>query len=102
MIRTAYLGLFDPDKIAEYERLHNNLPDVILHNLRGSGVTDLWIYRLDTTAVMIIERDENIKPGPDFDYDAEDAWQAATGSCFVQRWRVMPMIFDLPIIKDGG
>ena len=96
MIRTMFVGIFDPEKIAEYERLHNNLPVVILHNLRESGVTDLKIYRLGTTAVMMIDRDEHFKPAEDFDQVAEDAWQKATGACFVQRWREMAVIFELP------
>jgi L-rhamnose mutarotase len=102
MIRTMFVGVFDADKIAEYERLHNNLPAVILHNLRGSGVTDLKIYRLGTTAVMMIDRDEHFTPAGNYDQVAEDAWQKATGACFVQRWREMPMIFELPEIKDEG
>ena len=103
MKRTLYVGLLSPEGVVEYERLHDNLPLVILRNLREGGVTDLKIYRLGTTAVMIIYRDEKaIKPDRKFDQKAEDAWQKATGACFVQRWQEMPVIFDLPLLKDEG
>jgi L-rhamnose mutarotase len=100
MVRTVYLGVLSPEGIAEYERLHNNLPEVILRNLREGGVTDLKIYRLGNMAVMTIDRDESaIKPDRKFDREAEDTWQKATGDCFTQRWQAMPMIFDLPEMR---
>ena len=101
MKRSMFVGIMSPDGIAEYERLHNNLPEVILRNLREGGVTDLKIYRLGTTAVMTIDFDERaVKPGRKFDQVAEDAWQKATGACFVTRWQEMPVIFDLPELSE--
>ena len=100
MKRTVFVGVLSPDGIAEYERLHNNLPEVILRNLREGGVTDLKIYRVGSTAVMYIDYDENaVKPGRKFDREAEDAWQKATGACFTQRWQEIPVIFDLPQLR---
>jgi L-rhamnose mutarotase len=94
--RVMNIATLHPDMIAEYERLHNQIPPQIVKNLSESGYTELRIYRQGTTLLMYMEWDEAaVVSDRVFDAAAEEEWQQVTGACFEKRWEEVPEIFSL-------
>jgi L-rhamnose mutarotase len=92
------MGTLKADKIAEYERYHDDIPDVIVQNLHLSGVYDLKIYRYGKDVCLIYHQgEESPEKGEKYDQQAEDKWQAETGVCFESepKWVAAEEIFDL-------
>ncbi len=103
--RTMNIATLYPNKIEEYERLHNRIPSQIVKNLSEGGYTELRIYRQGTTLLMYMEWDEAaVVSDRIFDAAAEKEWQQVTGACFEKRWEEVPEIFSLtahtPIYED--
>lgn len=97
------LGELVPDRIDEYERLHDTIPDVIVRNLKLSGIHDLRIYRKGTDLCLVYAQGD---PSPDkeslYDREAEAQWQSETGACFASdpKWVRADEIFDLRTIAS--
>ncbi len=97
------LGRLFPDRIDEYEHLHDTIPDVIVRNLELSGIHDLRIYRKGTDLCLIYVQGD---PSPDkeslYDREAEAQWQSETGACFASdpKWLRADEIFDLRTVKS--
>ena len=90
----TYLATLKPEMIAEYERLHNEIPAANCENMRKAGILSLRIYRQGERLIMTVERDLSITPLPDsLDTAAEQTWQRLTGECFAQKWQEIPQIF---------
>jgi sialidase-1 len=90
----TYLARLKPEMIAEYERLHNEIPAANCENMRKSGILALRIFRMETTLIMTITRDLSIHPPPgSLDEQAETGWRLVTGPCFAESWQEFPEIF---------
>jgi len=96
MIETKiYLATLKPESIAEYERLHDEIPDTNRENMRKSGILSLRIYRQQTTLIMTVTRDLTVIPPPgSLDEAAEKNWRILTDPCFAQPWQEYPEIFN--------
>ena len=99
-IRTARLHR---DQIAEYRRLHDNIPDLIVKHLIEAGYTDVQIYLHDDVLVMLTEFDsKETVPDRSVDDAAERDWHSKTGACFSSEWQVANKIFDIrDTLKQG-
>lgn len=100
----------DPQKIAEYRRLHEagNIWKEIPEGLRQIGILDMEIYIFGNTLFMIIETT------PDFDWDKsfsqlatlprQAEWETMVGEFQIstpgarseEKWKLMERIFKLP------
>jgi sialidase-1 len=90
----TYLAKLKPEMIAEYERLHDEIPAANCENMRKSGILSLRIYRQDETLVMTVERDLSINPpAGSLDEQAEIHWRLVTGPCFASPWQEFREIF---------
>ena len=97
----------DPALIETYEAHHRAVWPEILASIRGSGITDMEIYRIGNRMFMIMETED------DFSFEAKAAadaanprvqeweelmWtyqQALPGAKPGEKWRLMERIFDM-------
>lgn len=83
------LDLVDsPEKIAEYQRLHQHIWPEVAGHLRQHGVVDMEIYRLGTRLFMIMEVDDG--------FNAERFSHAALNNPHIQRWEDLMWQFQRP------
>lgn len=85
----------DPNLIAEYKQLHENIWPEIKKSIKDSGIEVLDIYCTGNRLVMIIEADEN------FSFEKKDKADAANEK--VQEWETLMWKFQqaLPWAKPG-
>ena len=108
-LKRYYLALDlknEPDRIAEYERYHQEVWPEVLESIGLSGIHSMEIYRVENRLFMIIEASE------DFSFDEKEKldrnnkkvqdweklmWkyqQALPNSKSGEKWRLMKKIFD--------
>jgi L-rhamnose mutarotase len=78
----------DPLLISEYEEHHKKVWPEILESIRGSGITNMDIYRYDTRLFMIMETDET------FGFERKSAMDAANPK--VQEWERLMLKYQQP------
>lgn len=78
----------DPALILEYEEHHKKVWPEILESIRGSGITNMEIYRYDTRLFMIMETDET------FSFENKSAMDAANPK--VQEWETLMLKYQQP------
>jgi len=85
----------DPNLIAEYKQLHENIWSEIKKSIQDSGIEVLDIYCTGNRLVMIIEADEN------FSFEKKDKADAENEK--VQEWETLMWKFQqaLPWAKPG-
>lgn len=83
------LDLVDsPEKIAEYQRLHQQIwPEVTTH-LRQHGVVNMEIYRLGNRLFIVMEVNQH--------FDAVQFAEAAQRNPDIQRWEALMWQFQQP------
>lgn len=97
----------DPALIREYEAHHKKVWPEIIRSIRGSGITGMEIYRLNTALFMIVEAEDDFsfekKSGMDVANPRVQEWeelmwkyqQPFAGAAKDEKWRLMNKIFDL-------
>jgi L-rhamnose mutarotase len=85
----------DPALIEAYEAHHRAVWPEILSSIRGSGITDMEIYRIGNRMFMIMETED------DFSFEAKAAADAADPR--VQEWEALMWTYQqaLPLAKPG-
>ena len=85
----------DPALIEAYEAHHRAVWPEILASIRGSGITDLEIYRIGNRMFMIMETEDG------FSFEAKAAADAADPR--VQEWESLMWTYQqaLPLAKPG-
>ena len=78
----------DPALISEYEEHHKTVWPEILQSIRGSGISDMEIYRYETRLFMIMETDES------FSFERKEALDAANPK--VQEWETLMFDYQQP------
>ncbi|MGV3503628.1 MAG: L-rhamnose mutarotase [Adhaeribacter sp.] len=104
----------DPQLIAEYERIHRQIPAEIAASIRLAGISQMELYRFGTRLFMIMETDDGFsferKQAMDAANPRVQAWeqqmwgfqQALPGAAPGQKWVLMDQIFQLqPIARTG-
>jgi L-rhamnose mutarotase len=96
-----------PKLIAEYERYHQKIPDVIERSIKEAGVTNLEIYRIGTRLFMILEATDDFTFEKKAKMDANNpdvqAWETLMGrfqktlpqAKAGEKWLLMAKIFQL-------
>jgi L-rhamnose mutarotase len=74
--------------IREYEEHHKKVWPEILESIRGSGITNMEIYRYDTRLFMIMETDET------FTFKNKSTMDAANPN--VQKWETLMLKYQQP------
>ena len=97
----------DPELIRQYEEYHRKVWPEVIESIKGSGIIDLQIFRLDTRMCMVMEVDDGFsfekKGAADKANKKVQEWeelmwtfqQAVPGSGPGEKWRLMNKIFDL-------
>lgn len=98
----------NPEAIAEYRRIHDNIWPEIVKGIRSIGILDMEIYLTGNLAVMVMEMPDGI------DADAalarlatlprQEEWeeyvgmfqQCLPGDTSADKWKRMTKIFSLP------
>jgi L-rhamnose mutarotase len=85
----------DPALIEAYEAHHRAVWPEILASIRGSGITDMEIYRIGNRMFMIMETED------DFSFEVKAA--ADAGDPRVQEWEELMWSYQqaLPLAKPG-
>jgi L-rhamnose mutarotase len=85
----------DPELIAEYEALHQNIRPEIARSIAAAGIHNMQIYRTGNRMFMIIEAED------DFSFAQKAALDAANPQ--VQEWEEFTWQFQqaLPWAKPG-
>jgi L-rhamnose mutarotase len=85
----------DEALIAEYEARHQRVPPEILDSIRGSGITNMEIYRVGNRMFMIMETVD------DFSFESKAAADLANPK--VQEWEQLMWKFQasLPFANPG-
>lgn len=78
----------DPALISEYEAHHKTVWPEILESIKGSGITNMEIYRYGTRLFMIMETDDN------FSFERKAAMDAANPK--VQEWETLMLKYQRP------
>ncbi|QGQ94568.1 L-rhamnose mutarotase [Paenibacillus psychroresistens] len=92
-----------PDKIDEYERLHNEIPEMNIKHIREAGYAKLQIFRQGLQLMMYLEWDSTTEiPDRFVDEEVEAAWHRLTEPCFSRTWEEVPMIFSLDQPRING
>ncbi len=104
----------EPELIAEYERLHQNVWPEITESIRASGIENMEIYRFGNRLCMVMET------GDGFSFSAKAAadavnprvrewenlmWkfqQAVPGTAKGEKWVMMNKIFELENHEQNG
>ncbi len=96
-VKTMYrIARLKPERIAEYEKLHDEIPGIIERMLREAGYAQLRIFREGVVLFMVLEHDEALAvPDRLIDDAAEAEWQRVTGACFEQFWQAAAEIYTL-------
>ncbi|MBP1965334.1 L-rhamnose mutarotase [Paenibacillus aceris] len=82
--------------LQQYIKLHDEIADTIVTNLRTQGIVDLKIYRHGLDIWMIFTIDEQIRQqSGSFDESAEAIWQQETGECFDCFWEDAELVYTL-------
>ncbi|ALB64392.1 Possible alternative L-fucose mutarotase [Cronobacter condimenti 1330] len=83
------LDLVDsPEKIAEYQRLHQKIWPGVAAHLRACGVRGMEIYRLGDRLFMVMEVDG--------DFDADHFSQQSLTNPEIQRWEALMWQYQKP------
>lgn len=102
----------DPELISQYEAYHQNVRPEIIDSIRGSGITDLEIYRVANRLFMIMETTDDFSLEKKARMDAQNPkvqeweklmWtyqQALPGAQEGEKWMVMDCIFHLSNSRD--
>jgi L-rhamnose mutarotase len=104
----------DPQLIAEYERIHQDIPAEIAASIREAGISQMELYRFGQRLFMIMETAD------DFSFDRKQAldaanprvqawenrmWgfqQAVPGAATGEKWVPMDRIFQLQGMDQSG
>jgi L-rhamnose mutarotase len=78
----------DPALIREYEQHHYNIWPEIVESIKGSGITNMEIYRYETRLFMIMEVDNT------FSFERKAAMDAANPK--VQQWENLMLQYQHP------
>ena len=90
------LDLIDDEvKIAEYEKIHENIWPEIRETIIDAGITDMQIYRIGTRMFMIMDTIDG------FSFEAKS--KADAENPIVQKWENFMWTFQqaLPMAKPG-
>jgi L-rhamnose mutarotase len=79
----------DPERIAEYERIHQQIPSEIAQSIRDAGITNMELYRFGTRLFMIMETDDT------FSFERKQAMDEASPR--VQEWEAQMWGFQQPV-----
>jgi len=85
----------DAALIAEYERYHRDVWPEIKVSIKGSGITNMEIYRHGTRMFMIMETDDS------FSFERKAAMDGANPK--VQEWEMLMWNYQQPLktAKEG-
>ena len=85
----------DARLIVEYEAYHKSVWPEILQSIKGSGITNMEIYRLSNRMFMIMEVDDN------FSFERKAAMDAVNTK--VKEWEELMWKYQqsLPMAKPG-
>lgn len=76
------------ERIAEYQRLHQQIwPEVAAH-LRGHGIVEMEIYRLGTRLFMVMEVDDT--------FNGERFSEQSQANPDIQRWEALMWQYQAP------
>src|SRR4051794_20390148 len=101
--RKLRVATLHPDKIEEYERLHNEIPEQNKKHIRESGYKRLQIFRQGTQLMMYLEWDTSaVILNRQIDEEAEEQWMRLTESCFAKMWEEVPIIFNFFVADEGN
>ena len=101
----------DEKLIKEYEEYHQNVWPEIIDSIKGSGITEMQIYRVSNRLFMIMETDENFTFEQKNEMDSLNhkvqewetlMWkyqQSFPGAMPGEKWMLMNKIFDLRMLK---
>lgn len=94
--RSLWMAVLKPDKVEQYERLHDEQPAAIAAQLQDKGFVNLSIYRSGLAVFMTWEIDsDRIVPNRIVREHAEREWDRLTGDCFAEGWTEVPSIYRL-------
>lgn len=97
----------DPELIAEYERLHQQIWPEIYISIKEAGIVEMEIYRLSNRLFMIMDVNESFsfdkKTAMDSGNEKVQEWetlmwnyqQALPGAKPGEKWMLMNKIFEL-------
>ena len=103
----------DPLLIAEYERIHQDIPAEIAASIRQAGITQMELYRFGQRLFMIMETTDDFsferKQALDAANPSVKAWenrmwgfqQALPGAAAGEKWVAMDRIFQLETIGQA-
>ena len=77
--------------IAEYEKHHTAVWPEIIESIKGSGITNMEIYRYDTRLFMIMETDDS--------FSFEEKAKADAANNKVQEWENLMWNYQEPLKK---
>lgn len=77
--------------IAEYEKYHTAVWPEIIESIKGSGITNMEIYRYDTRLFMIMETDDT--------FSFEEKAKADAANDKVQEWESLMWNYQEPLKK---
>ncbi|HEV2515801.1 MAG TPA: L-rhamnose mutarotase [Devosia sp.] len=86
-----------PDKIALYERIHDEMTAEHAADVR-TAYRRIDVYRLGDLLIMLTEQNAGPLPVPTAAEEARDrAWHASLAECFPEPWRPADPIFSLAV-----
>jgi L-rhamnose mutarotase len=89
------IAVLHPDRLLEYERLHQNIPEMNLRHMREGGYHTMRILRSEQTVIMVLEHDETRDIASLLEFsEAAELWQTRTAPCFATPWRDAHEIFS--------
>lgn len=104
----------DPQLIAEYERIHREIPAEIAASIRQAGIINMELYRFGQRLFMIMETEDGFsfarKQALDEASPRVQAWekqmwgfqQPVPGAAPGEKWVLMKQIFQLPAINPSA
>jgi len=78
----------DPPLITAYEEHHKRVWPEIIESIKGSGITNMEIYRFETRLFMIMETEDS------FSFERKAAMDA--GNPKVQEWETLMLKYQQP------
>jgi L-rhamnose mutarotase len=84
----------DPSLIAAYEEHHKQVWPEIIESIKGSGITNMEIYRFETRLFMIMETDYS------FSFERKAEMDAANPK--VQEWETLMLEYQQPFKNSAS
>ena len=84
----------DPVLIAAYEDHHKKVWPEIIESIKGSGITNMEIYRFETRLFMIMETDDS------FSFERKSAMDSTNPK--VQGWETLMLKYQQPFKNSAS